>query len=123
MRMGLDSHHIYQAFSTVFDILKRQGLLYIGNRDVCEGNILALSNIGYYLQERKFESQFYHTMSLVTFMGQEHHSHPNQKQPDNPVNTFLVQQYAKARKKEVLFARTAPENLLRDGQTNYLIVL
>lgn len=123
IRMGLDSQHIYQTFSTVFDILKRQGLLYIGNRDVCEGNILALSNIGYYLQERKFESQFYQTMSFVTFMGQEHHPHLNQRLHDDPVNTFLVQQYAKARKKEVLFARTAPENLLRDSQTSYFIVL
>ena len=123
IRMGFESQRIYKIFSTVFDILKRQGLLYIGNRDACEGNILALSNIGYYLQERKFESQFYQTMSLVTFMGQEHSAYPNQKLSDNPVNAFLVQQYAKARKKEVLFVRTAPPNLLRDTQTGYLIIL
>jgi len=92
IRMGFDSQHIYKIFFTVFDILKKQGLLYIGNRDACEGNILALSNIGYYLQERKFESQFYQTMSLVTFAGQEYSAYPNQNLSDNPVNTFLVQQ-------------------------------
>lgn len=123
MRMGFDSQLVYKTFSTVFDILKRQGLLYIGNRDACEGNILALSNIGYYLQECKFESQFYHTMSLITFMGQEHSAYQNQNLPNNPINTFLVQQYARARKKEVLFVRTAPPNLLRDSQTRYLIIL
>lgn len=122
IRMGAESQLIYKIFSTVFDILKRQGLLYIGNRDACEGNILALSNFGYYLQERKFESQFYQTMSLVTFMGQEHSACPSQNLSDNPVNAFLVQQYAKARKKEVLFVRTAPPNLLWDTQTRYLII-
>lgn len=102
IRMGFDSQHIYKFFSRVFDILKKQGLLYIGNRDACEGNILALSNIGYYLQERKFESQFYQTMSLVTFAGQEYSAYPNQNLSDNPVNTFLVQQYAKARKRDII---------------------
>ena len=123
IRMGFDSQHIYKIFFTVFDILKKQGLLYIGNRDACEGNILALSNIGYYLQERKFESQFYQTMSLVTFAGQEYSAYPNQNLSDNPVNTFLVQQYAKARKREILFAQNTPPNLLWDTQTRYLLIL
>ena len=123
IRMGFDSQHIYKIFFTVFDILKKQGLLYIGNRDACEGNILALSNIGYYLQERKFESQFYQTMSLVTFAGQEYSAYPNQNLSDNPVNTFLVQQYAKARKREILFAQNTPSNLLWDTQTRYLLIL
>lgn len=123
VRMRYESQHIYKIFSTVFDILKKQGLLYIGNRDACEGNILALSNFGYYLQERKFESQFYQAMSLVTFMGQQHSAHPNQISSDDPVNAFLVQQYKKAKKKEVLFVRTAPPNLLWDDQTHYLIIL
>lgn len=123
MRMKVDPQHTYKIFFTVFDILKRQGLLYIGNRDACEGNILALSNIGYYLQERKFESQFYQTMSLVTFMGQGHSAYPNQNLTDSPIDAFLVQQYTRARKKEVLFVKTEPRNLLRDSQTRYLIIL
>ncbi len=123
MRMDFEPQHVYKIFSTVYDILKRQGLLYIGNCDACEGNILALSNIGYYLQERKFESQFYQAMSLVTFMGQGHSANPNSNLADYPIDSFLVQQYMKAMKKEILFARNEPHNLLRDSQTNYLIIL
>lgn len=123
IRLEFESQHVYKIFNTVFDMLKRQGLLYIGNRDTCEGNILALSNLGYYLEEHKFESLFYQTMSLVTFIGQEHSVYKTQESFDNPVNAFLVQQYAKARKKEVLFANTIPLNLLWDPQTNYLIIL
>lgn len=123
MRMGATPQHIYKTFSTVFCILKRHGLLYIGNCDTCEGNILALSNIGYYLQEHEFESTFYQMMSLVTFIGQEYTTHPSQNLAENPIDAFLVQQYIRAKEKKVLFARTEPRNLLRDSQTHYLIIL
>lgn len=45
MRLNDDGEMIYKSFFSVFEILQSRGLLYIGNRDLCHGNILALSNI------------------------------------------------------------------------------
>ncbi len=123
MRLNYDDEKIYKSFLTVFEILKNRGLLYIGNRDLCHGNILALSNIGFYLQEHKFESEFYKKMSLITYTDKTRYSSTRYENAKNPVQSFLVEQYGRAKNKLVLFTQSQPENLLRDSQTNYFIIL
>lgn len=123
MRLNYGEEKIYKSFFTVYEILKNRGLLYIGNRDLCHGNILALSNIGFYLQEHKFESEFYEKMSLITYTDKNRYSSTRYENVQNPVQSFLVEQYGRAKNKLVLFSQSQPENLLRDSQTNYFIIL
>ncbi len=123
MRLNYEEDSIYKSFITVFEILKNRGLLYIGNRDLCHGNILALSNIGYYFQEHKFESEFYKNMALVTYTGKSIYSANRNNNEKNIVEPFLVHQYNQAKNKLVLFTDFQPENLLRESQTNYHIIL
>lgn len=123
MRLNYDYNEIYETFITVFEILKIRGLLYIGNRELCHGNILALSNIGFYLQEHKFETTFYEKMSLVSYTGKGRCAPIEYGNAQSPVQSFLVEQYNRAKNKLVLFSQSQPTNLLRDSQTNYFIIL
>lgn len=124
MRLNYDADKIYKEFCTVFEILQNRGLLYIGNRDVTHGNIFAISNYGYYLQEHQFESLFYEKMNLITYTDKNRNllnQHNTNKK--NKIDEFLVRQYMAARDKKVLFVDSQPSRLLRDSQTNYIIIL
>ena len=123
IRLNYDDEKIYKSFFTVFEILKNRGLLYIGNRELCHGNILALSNIGFYLQEHKFESEFYEKMSLVSYTDKNRYSPTKYENIQSPIQPFLVEQYNRAKNKLVLFTQSQPTTLLRDSQTNYFIIL
>lgn len=123
IHLNYDDESIYKSLISVFEILKNRGLLYIGNRDLCHGNILALSNIGYYLQEHKFESEFYEKMSLVTYTGKNRCLLNKYGNKQSPTHAFLVHQYNQAKNKLVLFTDFQPTNILRDSQTNYIIIL
>lgn len=121
IRLNKDEEIIYRQFSTVFDILEKRGLLYIGNKSLTHGNILALSNYGFYLSDKEFESLFYNKMSLVSYYDKKSTSIRREK--DSVINSFLVKQYQLARDKKVLFVDTQPEQLLRDKSTDYIIVV
>ena len=123
MRLNYEGDKIYKSFCTVFEILQSRGLLYIGNRDLCHGNILALSNIGYYLQEHKYESVFYEKMSLVMYTDKNRYAYTKEGKAGNPVHPFLVHQYNQAKNKKVLFMDSQPSNLLRDYKTKYIIII
>ena len=123
MRLNYDEEKVFKSFFTVFEILNNRGLLYIGNRELCHGNILALSNIGFYLQEHKFESEFYEKMSLVSYTDKNRYAIFKNEKAKQPVQSFLVEQYNRAKNKLVLFIDSQPTDLLRDSQTNYFIIL
>ena len=123
MRLKCDEEIVFKSFLTVFEILSNRGLLYIGNRDLCHGNILALSNVGFYLQEHKFESEFYEKMSLVSYTDKNRYTIYKYEKTKQPVHSFLVEQYNRAKNKMVLFTDSKPTSLLRDSHTNYFIVL
>ena len=121
VRLNKDEEIIYRHFSTVFDILEKRGLLYIGNKSLTHGNILALSNYGFYLRDKEFESLFYNKMSLISYYDKD--SASIRKEDDNVINSYLVEQYKLAGEKRILFVDTQPEQLLRDKSTNYIIVV
>lgn len=123
MRLKYKEDDIYKTFYTVFDILKNRGLLFIGNCDLCHGNIFALSNIGYYLQEHKFETLFHELMEQITYSEKNRKSLSNSVLGNNPKNPYLVKQYGLAKDKKVLFAEKQPEYLIRDTETDYIIII
>lgn len=53
-------------FDTVFNILKKQNLTYLGNADFTYGNILALTNIMYFYKNNVSENAFYQKINLLT---------------------------------------------------------
>lgn len=53
-------------FDTVFNILKKQNLTYLGNGDFTYGNILALTNIMYFYKNNVSENVFYQKINLLT---------------------------------------------------------
>lgn len=123
MRLHHNGDDIYKTFNTVFDILKNRGLLFIGNCDLCHGNILALSNIGYYLHEHKFENLFHELMGQVSYAGKNRNSMSDSVFRDNPKNQYIVKQFILAKEKKVLFVKNQPEYLIRDKETNYIIII
>lgn len=55
-------------FDTIFNILKKQNLTYLGNGDFTYGNILALTNIMYFYKNNVSENVFYQKINLLTAM-------------------------------------------------------
>lgn len=54
-------------FDTVFNILKKQNLTYLGNCDLTYGNMLALTNIMYFYRQKMSESLFYKKICQISF--------------------------------------------------------
>lgn len=62
-------------------------------------------------------------MSLVTYTDKNRYTSTKESRPENPIHPFLVHQYNQAKNKKVLFTDFQPSNLLRDRQTNYIIII
>lgn len=126
IHMNLHTEDIWRTFETVYALLAKQDLLCLGNLDLCYGNILALSNIGFFLQSYKFENDFYKKMASTSHFG----SILDSDYSDSTVSkeyTYshsiekLKCEYKKARKKQVLFIDESTDGLYRDKKTGYFI--
>ena len=53
-------------FDTIFNILKKQNLTYLGNIDFTYGNILALTNIMFFYRNNFSENNFYQKINMLT---------------------------------------------------------
>lgn len=53
-------------FDTIFNILKKQNLTYLGNLDFTYGNILALTNIMFFYRNNFSENNFYQKINMLT---------------------------------------------------------
>ncbi|MDR0307078.1 MAG: ATP-binding protein [Chitinispirillales bacterium] len=115
-----------RTFETVHTMLKMQNLLYLGELDLCSGNILALSNIGSFYQSIKGETAFYQKMSLVSYYNSTSFCDFNCVKPAcryicSNSNRSIKKEYKKASQKELLFIDNPPKHLLRDSKTKYFI--
>ena len=124
-KLNYSTDHITRLFETVFSMLEKQSLLYIGNRDFCFSNILAISNIGIFLQQNNFETEFQSKMSRITYAGYtQSHDYNNPSKRDyifSSDGTYLNEQYIKAKNKDLLFIDKTPSYILRDEETQYFI--
>ena len=123
-KLNYEKESIGRNFSNVFKYLEKQNLTYIGNMDICYSNILAISNVGIYLQKNSFENEFKNTMSKVSYIGKNYLSNSlslyNRKKLDESELNYL---YQKAAKREMLFSSSDANNLLKDDETGYFISL
>lgn len=123
-----DSNEIMKLFETVFSILNRQGLLYIGNRDFCYGNLLAISNIAFFWQQNKMETIFYKKIGKVNFMESislcdYECSKPSCSYLCPNELSFLKRQYIRAQNKKILFYENKNQYCFRDPKTEYFIII
>lgn len=128
MNLSYNSDHVYKTFMTSFSMMAKQNLLYLGTLELCYGNVLAISNIGFFLQSHNFETEFYKQMSRITFKNMVQLCDYHCERPDcnficNDSIKLLKNEYEKAQKKEILFAKHSNQYLLRDEKTKYFIVL
>ncbi len=124
-RLGASTNKIKQHFETTFDILHKQGLLYIGRDKLCYSNILAISNIGIFLSRHSFQKTFNARMSLVAYhkdkMTNESTRIQNKSRRLSKSDLSIL--YEKANNQELLFCSRDTTKLLRDNETNYYIAL
>ncbi|MCM1494824.1 MAG: restriction endonuclease [Bacteroides sp.] len=132
-RLEYDIDHLNQLFETIWVQLSRQNLLYLGNQQLCFCNLLAISNIGAFLQSHFPVSRFKQKMSNISHFGFS----PSCNYDCSGIqcaytcsinNKYLNEQYHLAEKKCLLFTKETPLlndlnslKLLRDDVTQYFI--
>ena len=132
-RLEYDVNHLNQLFETIFAQLSKQNLLYLGNQQLCFCNLLAISNIGAFLQSHFSVSIFKQKMSTISYSGFLPSCNYNCSDIQcgytcSIDNKYLNEQYQLAEKKCLLFTKETPLlsnlkslNLLRDDVTEYFI--
>lgn len=114
---------IKQSFENSFDILDKQNLLFIGRNDLCYSNILAISNMGFFLSRFSFQKTFNSRMSRITYCAAGTETQTQEKHKKQLTQFELTEIYEKAKNKEILFSLSNSSNLLRDNETGYFIAL
>lgn len=112
-----NTNDVKQYFDTVYTILDQQGLLYLGNRQLCYSNILAISNIGFFWQTYDSETSFNERLSKIYFYGDDN------KKDVQTQSLNLKDLFEKAAKKSILFTDNKPPEFLIDNETGYYIAL
>jgi len=128
MKAKMDCDSAYRSLETVYSLLAKQNLLYLGNLDLCYGNILALSNIGFFLRFNRFETDFYRKLSRLTYKDSLQECDFNCRKPAcgyfcSDATEALRKQYVLASQQHLLFTKASPNYLLRDEETGYFIIL
>ena len=103
-KLKTDNNKIKQSFEMSFDILNRQHLLYVGRNDLCYSNILAISNIGFFLRKHVFQKTFNARMSKIVYCESAKKNGVLKNKNKQLPETELTIIYEKASKKELLFS-------------------
>ena len=118
-------------FDTVFNMLKKQNLNYLGNCDVTYGNMLALTNVMFFYRQNQSEKNFYSLISQISLADNvnscdfncskylcQYECHTNleiyQKEWRNL--SFLKD------KQTILFGKSVEEYALQDSTGYYIII-
>lgn len=118
-KLKADSNKIKQSFEMAFDTLNRQNLLYVGRGDLCYSNLLAISNIGFFLRRNSYQKTFNSRMSMLTYCDNNTEKGTNR----GISGTELTEIYEKAMGKKLLFPTVDSSRLLRDDETGYFLAL
>jgi hypothetical protein len=124
IHLNAKSDEVKRTFETMYSMLSREHLLHLGERNLCYGNILALSNIGYFFQSRQFENEFYKKIAPVTYFGGSHEQNYSNQSDEYSYSDSMEKlkcEYLNARNMQVLFTNDSTEGLLRDPSTQYFI--
>lgn len=132
-RLEYDTNHLNQIFETIFAQLLKQNLLYLGNRQLCFCNLLAISNYGAFLHKHFPISRFKQKMSNISYAGYLPSCNYNCSGIQCGYtcsfdNKYLNEQYHSAKENHLLFTKETPLltdanslKLLKDDATKYFI--
>lgn len=118
-KLKADSNKVKQSFEMAFDTLNRQNLLYVGRGDLCYSNLLAISNIGFFLRRNSYQRTFNSRMSMLTYCDSNTEKGTNRRIS----GMELTEIYEKAMDKKLLFSTANSSKLLRDDETGYFLAL
>lgn len=127
LRLGKSNEEVYKQFDSAFNILKAQNMLFIGKRDLCYSNILAISNIAFFIRHNHTQDYFYSKMSAISyFNGDDNYSNsitmPKQILLENEKMDYLYK-ITNSTHPELLFCDAPQIPLLKDNPTGYFIAL
>ena len=122
-----------RLFDTVFQQLKRQNLLYIGETSFCYGNLLAISNVAGFYAAHEFESAFYQKMNLVSYVefaqvcdydcGKPECNYTCELSTDRLRKELERFRCMLGKRMPILFQKKIPSTPLWDKETGYYIIL
>lgn len=127
IRLGKSKKEIERNFFSAYNILRAQNLLFIGKKDLCYSNILAISNIAYYLRRNCTQRIFNSHMSAISFFHEEYSDKNTIAMPKQTTleKEALDQLYEITNTPfpELLFCSNPKRPLLKDNETGYFIAL
>lgn len=122
-----------RLFDTVFQQLRRQNLLYIGETSFCYGNLLALSNVAGFYAAHEFESAFYQKMNLVSYVeftqacdydcGKYECNYTCEHSTERLGKELARFRRMRGKRMPILFQKKIPSTPLWDKETGYYIIL
>lgn len=127
IRLDKSKKEIERNFFSAYNILRAQNLLFIGKKDLCYSNILAISNIAYYLRHNCTQRIFNSHMSAISFFHEEYSDKNTIAMPKQTTleKEALDQLYEITNTPfpELLFCSNPKRPLLKDNETGYFIAL
>ena len=118
-------------FDTVFNMLKKQNLTYLGNCDFTYGNMLALTNVMFFYRHNLSENAFYQKASQISLASNvdtcDFNCEKSLCQYECHTNLELYQKewnnLSKMKDKQsILFGRTFEKYALQDSTGYYIII-
>ena len=110
-------------FETVYAILQQQGLLYLGYKNICYSNILAICNIGFFWSRHNSERVFIEKITKIQYYGKDNMSEYNKLIPKEVGDRQILEFYKKAKSSKFFFSNAYQNDFLKDNETGYFIAL
>ena len=127
LRLGKCKEEVEKQFNSAFNILKAQNMLFIGKKDLCYSNILAISNIAFFIRHHYTQDYFNSRMSAISYFNED---------DSNPKSITMPKQISLEKEKldqlykitsssrpKLLFCDAPKVPLLKDDITGYFIAL
>lgn len=118
-------------FDTVFNMLKKQNLNYLGNCDITYGNMLALTNVMFFYRQNLSENLFYQKISQISLADSvdscdfncskylcQYGCHTNLETYQKEWNNLSVLKD----KQSILFGKSFEKYVLQDSTGYYIII-
>lgn len=127
LRLDKNREEINKQFDSAFNVLRAQNMLFIGNKDLCYSNILAISNIAFFIRHNHTQDYFNSKMSAVSYFNAEDSSTecitmPKQTSLDKE-NIDYLYKITNSSYPKLLFCNDSQVSLLKDNETGYFIAL
>ena len=119
------------VFDTVFNMLRKQNLNYLGNCDVTYGNMLALTNVMFFYKQNQSEENFYRLISQISLADSVDSCDFNcskylcQYECHTNLETYQKEWHNLSSLKDkqtILFGKSLEEYTLQDSSGYYIII-